>query len=68
MVHCKKKKIYLTEKGEKLVEQIVDPLMDAEVRATEILGEQKMEKFLQIMKRKTELFREKIANIKKERE
>ena len=27
----KNKKIYLTEKGEKLVEQIVDPLMDAEV-------------------------------------
>jgi len=27
-----------------------------------------MEKFLQIMKRQTELFREEIANIKKERE
>ena len=58
----KNKKIYLTEKGEKLVEQIVDPLMDAEVRATESLGEQEMEKFLKIMKRQTELFREEIAN------
>ena len=58
----KNKKIHLTEKGEKLVEQIVDPLMDAEVRATESLGEQEMEKFLQIMKRQTELFREEIAN------
>jgi hypothetical protein len=44
------------------VEQIVDPLMDAEVRATESLGEQEMEKFLKIMKRQTELFREEIAN------
>ena len=60
----KSKKIYLTEKGEKLVEQIVDPLIDAEVRATEKLGEQEMEKFLKIMKKQTELFREEIANIK----
>lgn len=60
----KSKKIYLTEKGEKLVEQIVDPLIDAEVRATEKLGEQEMEKFLKIMKKQTELFRKEIANIK----
>ena len=60
----KNKKIYLTEKGVKLVEQIVDPLIDAEVRSTERLGEQEMEQFLQIMKRQTELFREEVANIK----
>ena len=59
----KNKKIYLTEKGQEIAKQIVDPLMDAEHRALAAIGEQETEVFLQTMKKHTELFREEIAGL-----
>lgn len=59
----KNKRIYLTEKGKETVESIVVPLMEAERRALAAIGEQEAEVFLQTMKKHTELFREKIAEL-----
>lgn len=59
----KNKRIYLTEKGKETVEKIMVPLMDAERRALAAIEEQETEKFLQAMKKHTELFRGEITKL-----
>ena len=59
----KNKRIYFTEKGRKIVEEIIDPLMEAECRALNALGSVETEQFLGTMKKHTGLLREEIEKL-----
>lgn len=64
----KNKEIFLTEEGLLLARKVIVPLMEAETKALDALGEKEMHLFFSLMKKHTDIFKEEINHILKEEE